>query len=117
MVATVPIADEAQRLMCRLITAERPLKAILIAAMLGIEGDRETQKRHVRAIVRHLRRQGAWIVASLTEGYWLTHEPGIWREYTERRTVDARRILAEASRRRRQVREAGQRMLFDATAV
>ena len=89
-----------------------PITAADMAAKLHLAGNRETQRRRVRAIVRHLRENGSRIVATLTDGYWLTEDEKTWREFQVHRQVDAKRILAESQRKVRQVNESGQGMLF-----
>jgi len=92
---------------------EMPLMAIQLAAKLYLGGCRETQRRHVRAIVRHLRKIGAKIVATLSEGYWLTDDLILWRDYLEGRQIDAKSILAETHKRKRMLADAaGQGILF-----
>ncbi len=94
--------------------AERPLVAAQIADRMGLAGSRETKRRKVRKIIRHLREvDGRWIVATLQDGYWLTDDPEIWKHRNEVRMIDGKRIIAEASRRQRMVTTAsGQGLLF-----
>jgi len=93
--------------------AHEPLVAAKIAGRLNLPGERETQRRHVRAIVKQLRDDGAWIVADLSGGYWLTEDAAIWTEYNEFRTVDAKRILGEAHHRTKIAKEpSGQLVMF-----
>ena len=79
-----------------------------------MSGSRESQRRHVRAIVDHLRKEGSMIVASIVEGYWLTEDLDIWKDYQEKRAVDGKKILAEVSRRKKAAGcgEKGQGLLF-----
>ena len=93
--------------------SHEPLVAAELAARLQLSGNRETQRRHVRAIVKHLRDNGSRIVATLAGGYWLTNDDEIWRDYLEGRAIDAKRIIGEASRKKKMLSDAkGQGMLF-----
>ena len=88
--------------------------AAKLAARLFLPGNRETQRRHIRAIVKLLRDNGSRIIATLWGGYFLTDDPQLWRDYLEGRQIDAKRILGETHRRKRMLADAqGQRMLFD----
>jgi biotin operon repressor len=90
-----------------------PLTAAEIAARLYLAGCRETQRRHVRAIIEQLRKTGARIVATLSEGYWLTNDLTLWRDYLEGRQINAKIILAETHKRKRMLADAaGQGILF-----
>jgi hypothetical protein len=90
-----------------------PLTAAEMAARLYLGGCRETQRRHVRSIIDRLRKLGAKIVATLSEGYWMTEDIALWRDYLEGRQIDAKRILAETHKRKRMVSDAaGQGILF-----
>lgn len=54
------------------------------------------------------------IVATQQQGYWLTEDEQLWKEYLEGRQIDAKRILGETHKRKRQLADAqGQRFLFD----
>lgn len=89
------------------------MTAAEIAARLYLPGCRETQRRHVRAIIEQLRKVGAKIVANLSEGYWLTEDITLWRDYLEGRQIDAKIILAETHKRKRMLADAaGQGILF-----
>jgi len=88
--------------------------AAKLAARLFLPGNRETQRRHIRAIVKLLRDNGSRIIATLWGGYFLTDDPQLWRDYLEGRQIDAKRILGETHRRKRMLADAqGQGMLFD----
>jgi biotin operon repressor len=90
-----------------------PLTAAEIASRLYLPGCRETQRRHVRAIIEQLRKSGAKIIATLSEGYWLTNDLALWRDYLEGRQIDAKIILAETYKRKRMLADAaGQGILF-----
>jgi len=94
--------------------AAQPVTAANIAMRLQLPGVRETQRRRVRAIVKQLRSGGAMIVGSISQGYWLTEDIGLWREYLEHRNIDAKRILADAYRKKRAIDYAGgQGFLFE----
>jgi len=69
----------------------------------------------VRGLIKHLRDGGAWIVATLQDGYFVTNDPEIWREYNEGRQIDAKKIFGETHKRKRQcLRDRlGQGFLFN----
>jgi len=94
--------------------ATEPIVAADLAERLGLAGKRETKRRKVRAMVEHLRDNGARIIATLNSGYWLTGDSEIWCDYLAKRTIDSKRILGEAYRRRRDAAmgESGQGYLF-----
>ena len=94
--------------------AERFMTAAEIACQLGIGGEHETQRRHIRAIVKQLRDNGSMIVANTQDGYWLTQDPKIWQDYNEHRAIDAKVMLAEVSRRKKMLADKkGQGLLFN----
>lgn len=106
-------SDEPARCLGVLKQAARPVVAADIACRLGLGGKRETQRRHVRAIVKRLREVGSMIVATLNGGYWLTDDEQLWKEYLEGRKIDAKRIIGEAHRRKKMVTDnQGQGLLF-----
>jgi hypothetical protein len=94
--------------------ATGPLVAATIAGQMGLAGRRESLRRRVRAIIKHLRdRDGCWIVATLMGGYWLTEEADVWKDYQEGRKIEAKRLIGEAARRQRIIAGAGgQGLLF-----
>jgi hypothetical protein len=105
--------SETARCLWILQEAEEPITAAELAHKLLLGGARESRRRHVRAIVKQLRDDGAMIVATLAGGYWLTEDADIWCEYNEGRKIDAKRVLGEAHRRNKILREAdGQGLLF-----
>lgn len=106
------MTDDLIRLLRVFEQAEGPMTAVQIAGRLRLEGSVETQRRAVRAMVKDLRDHGHWIVATLIEGYALTRNAGIWRDYSEGRTVEARRIFWELSDRKKQMSDHGQGLLF-----
>ena len=106
--------SEAARALRILQEADSPIVAAGLAAALGLAGNRETQRRHVRAIIEHLRADGSMIVATLQQGYWLTCDAALWRDYLEGRQIDAKRILGETGKRKKMLADAkGQGMLFE----
>lgn len=107
--------DEAAACLKLLVAADGPMTAIAIAAKLNMGGTRETQRRHVRAIIKHLRDTGAWIVGTLQEGYFLTADANVWRDYNEGRQIDAKKIFGETHRRVKSVLadRLGQGLLFN----
>jgi biotin operon repressor len=106
------IAMSAENCLAILEQADEPLTAVAIAERLRLHGCRETQRRVVRAMIKELRDRGYHIVATLTDGYALTRDDGIWKDYTDGRLIDAKRILAEVSRRNRDRQDRGQGLLF-----
>src|SRR5512133_3943011 len=98
-----PLNDDLARLLRIFETADGPMTAVQIAGKLRLDGSVETQRRTVRCWVKELRDLGFWIVATLTDGYALTRDAGIWKDYSEHRTIDARRIFWEVSDRRKQM--------------
>jgi len=93
-------------------SSNEPLVAAELAVRLQLAGNRETQRRHIRAIVKHLRDNGSRIVATLAGGYWLTEDDELWREYNEGRQIDAKKIFAETHRRKMLMDQKGQGVLF-----
>ena len=99
--------------LARLLKARtEPIVAADIAMALKLGGDRETQRRHVRRIVKHLRDGGSRIVATIAGGYWLTADDAMWKDYLEGRSIDAKRIIGEAAKRKRAIEPGGQQLLF-----
>lgn len=95
-------------------SATEPMVAAGIAARIYLAGKRETQRRHVRAIVKALRESGSMIVATLQGGYYLTEDENMWRKYLNGRQIDAKSILKETHRKKKVLAEAnGQELLFD----
>ena len=109
--------DHLARCLVRLQNADGPATAAELAGMLALAGCRETRRRHVRAIIKDLRNRGHWIIATLTGGYWLTGDLAIWTDYLDGRAIDAKRIIGEASGRKRIVTAdaQGQGLLFKPT--
>ena len=87
--------------------------AVSIAKQLGLGGSRETQRRHVRAIIEHLRDGGCKIIAAAS-GYWLTDDEKAWQEYQDSRQITAKHILGVTSKRKKESVRAssGQKTLF-----
>jgi len=88
-----------------------PIKAIKIAEKLGLVGSWERNRRKVRSLVKDLRDEGEWVIASLSWGYFLTTDFALWNDYVNNRKIDALRILAEVSKRKKVV--VGQGNLFE----
>jgi len=80
--------------------ADKPLTAIQIATMLYLPGNRESQRRRVRAIIEQLRLDGHWIIANLQDGYWLTDDYRMWRHYIEGWEISAKQILADVGKKK-----------------
>jgi len=92
---------------------EAPITAVDIAAAMHLGGKRETQRRHVRAVIKHLRDNcGARIVATLQGGYFLTDDEKLWRDYLEGRQINAKRILGNTHNKKRITGQDGQGLLF-----
>ena len=105
---------EAADCLLLLKSAAEPMVAAKLARKLRLSGSRETQRRHVRAIIKYLRDNGSQIVATQWGGYFLTEEPALWRDYLEGRQIDAKRILGETHKRKRMLTDSqGQGVLFE----
>jgi len=89
------------------------LTATELARKLNLAGSRESQRRHVRAIVEHLRGDGEMIIATLQNGYFLTGDERLWKDYLEGLQIGAKRILGETHRRKKLVDSQGQGLLFE----
>lgn len=106
-------AVEAARCLRILKSADKPIVAADLARKLDLGGNRESQRRHIRAIIKHLRDNGSMIIATLWGGYFLTEDSQLWRDYLEGRQIDAKRILGETHKRKKMLIEAnGQGVLF-----
>ena len=105
--------DEAARCL-NLLRSHGPLKAAALASRLGIGGKRETQRRHVRAIIKHLREDcGEMIAANLNNGYFVTDDYKLWQDYLDSRSIEARGTIGKVHRQKRMVSDAnGQGLLF-----
>ena len=106
--------EEAAKCLRLLQAAAEPIVAAELAGKLGLSGSRETRRRHVRAIVKHLRdNSGERIIATLWGGYFLTDDEQLWRDYNDGRQIDARRILAVTHKRIKMIQDrTGQGFLF-----
>lgn len=105
---------ETAKCLALLESALAPLVAAEIAHRLNLSGNRESQRRHIRAIIEYLRDNGSQIIATLQQGYWLTEDAGLWRDYLEGRQIDAKRILGETHRRKKMLADSqGQGHLFE----
>jgi len=95
-------------------SAEGPIVAADLARRLHLPGNRETQRRHVRAIIEQLRDNGSMIVATLKDGYFLTEDLQLWGDYLDGRQIDAKRIFGETYKRKKMLTEvgSGQGVLF-----
>lgn len=109
-----PTTHLMSRCLTMLKTAEVPATAAELAGRLALPGSRETQRRHIRTVIAWLRNRGHWIVATLTGGYWLTRDEAMWKDYLEHRSIDGKRIIGEASRRKKIMLtdKSGQGILF-----
>jgi biotin operon repressor len=105
---------EAAKCLSFLESAAAPIVAAELAKKLRLSGSHETQRRHVRAIIKYLRDNGSQIVATLQGGYFLTEDPVLWRDYLEGRQIDAKRILGETHKRKKMLTDSqGQGVLFE----
>lgn len=106
-------SSEVARCLSILESENRFVPASELARRLFLAGSHETQRRHVRAIIKQLRDNGSMIVATLWGGYFLTEDTQLWRDYLEGRQIDAKRILGETHRRKKMITYAnGQGALF-----
>lgn len=104
---------EAANCLSFLQQAKGPIFAAELAQGLGLAGNRESQRRRVRAIVEHLRDDGHWIIATLQQGYYLTDDFTLWCDYLAGKQIDAKRILGRTHREKRiAVNAQGQGVLF-----
>lgn len=92
--------------------ATGPMTAIEVAARLGLAGCRESQRRHVRAIIEELRNKGVRIVANQIDGCWIAKGDQEWREYLEGRKIEAKQQIGEAHRRKKCCYEDGTTAMF-----
>ena len=91
-----------------------PIVAAELADRLQLNGNRETRRRHIRAIIKYLREGGAMIVATLSGGYWLTDDVKLWKDYLEGRQIDAKKTLGETYKRKKMLTDSiGQGILFE----
>ena len=114
MTRCITTTGQAARLLQMLSGAAEPVTAASLAVRLGLGGNRESRRRQVREIVRQLRDDGVRIVATLQSGYWLTEDDEIWRLWNEQKMVDAKRVLAESNKRKKEATATaqGQGLLF-----
>ena len=105
--------DQAAECLLLLQRTIGPRTAASIAEQLGLSGSRETQRRHVRKIVEHLR-DGDCKVVGDPSGYWLTDDQKAWRDYLDSRQIGATAVLGCTHQRRRESLRAssGQKTLF-----
>lgn len=93
--------------------ASEPLVAADLARKLHLAGCRETQRRHVRAIIKQLRDNGSQIVATLQGGYFITEDRQTWRDYLEGRQIDCKKVLGRTHRAKKMItNHQGQGLLF-----
>lgn len=113
----LPSTGQLVRCLRLLEDATEPMPAAAIAAQLQLAGNRESLRRRIREIIRLLREKGSWIVASLSEGYWLTDDETVWRQYNQGQSITAKGRIGMASRRIRASGEADQGLLFGQDAL
>ena len=67
----------------------------------------------MRAIVKQLRDEGAMIAATLQNGYFLTEDLQLYRDYLDGRQIDAKKVMGVTGKRKRMlIDRAGQGLLF-----
>ena len=114
MSISITTTEQENRCLELLRAACEPIVAADIATRLILPGSRETQRRHVRAIVANLRKNGAMIIGILQGGYFLTDDKKLYTEYLEGRKIDAKRILGVANKRKKMLTDnQGQGQLFE----
>ena len=97
--------------------ATEPIVAADLGRRLGLAGERESQRRQVRAIVTHLRDQGEWIVATTQGGYLLTDDFAEWTEYNGDRANNGKRVIGQShNRNKAAIDSQGQGLLFQPAA-
>ena len=104
----------SNRLLANLQDANKPITAIDLAERLELEGSRETQRRHVRILVRFLRHVGHKVCADSQAGYWLARYDGEWTKYLEAVRTRARFEFVSISKMSRAASDlaTGQGKLF-----
>lgn len=111
-------SNEAAACLALLKIGDRPRVAADIAELLNLAGSRESQRRHVRAIIKQLRDEGEMIVATLQGGYWLTDDDKLWREYLEGRKIDAKKLIGQTHKQIKMATDGiGQGLLFGSRAM
>lgn len=97
-----------------LLKQEAPIRAIELARKLGLTGNRESLRRHIRAIVQHLRNDcGTMIVADTRSGYFITDDKKVWQDYLDGRQINAKKILGITHKQLKMVMDSrGQGLLF-----
>jgi len=104
---------EAAECLSFLKSITEPIVAAELAKKLRLAGSRETQRRHVRAIIEHIRNSGSWVVGDNRVGYFLTTDAKVWREYQEHRQIEAKRVFGVTHKRKRMLTDSqGQGVLF-----
>ncbi len=75
--------------------------AARIAVRLGLGGCRESQRRHVRAIITQLRDNGCKVVGDQQTGYFITDDDRQWRDYLDTRQIGAKRVLGQTHKQKK----------------
>jgi len=98
----------------RIIKEFGPIKAIDLARRLALDGNRETQRRRVRAIVKHLRDDGGvMVIANLADGYFITEDKKDWAAYLDGKQIKAKKTLGQTHKQIKMTKDsAGQGLLF-----
>ncbi|MBW2559434.1 MAG: hypothetical protein JRE40_01125 [Deltaproteobacteria bacterium] len=106
----------AARCLAILKAAAEPIVAADLARRLDLAGERESQRRQVRAIITHLREQGEWIVAKMG-GYRLTDDAALWAAYNADRANNGKHVIGQShNRNKAAVDSLGQGLLFQPAA-
>ena len=99
--------DELAMCLSLLESAEGAMTAIELAVGLHLSGNRETQRRHIRHLIRRLREDGSMIMATLQDGYYLTSDSQLYEDYLAGRQIGAKKVLGETHRRKKMLVEVG----------
>ena len=93
--------------------AAEPITAADMGRRLDLAGERESQRRQVRAIITYLREQGEWICATIQGGYLLTTDRQVWSQYLMERHIGAVIVIGQShNRNKAAVDSHGQGLLF-----
>ena len=96
---TITTSNAARCLEILKAACEMPIVAADLAKRLGLAGERESQRRQVRAIIAHLRDQGEWICATFQGGYLWTDDVGVWAGYNADRANNGKRVIGQSHHR------------------
>ena len=109
--------DNAARCLEILKAATDPITAADLGRRLDLAGPRESQRRQVREIVKHLRDQAEWICATIPGGYLLTDDAAVWAAYNAGRAIEGKRVIGQSHNRNKAAIDShGQGLLFQPPA-